>query len=131
MRSWGRTGREKSLNDYLQENIFAPLEMNSTTATPLDTPARVAISYERWYGVLARTNVQLPLFQRRRVGGGGLYSTAGDLSNFLLAQMALNFKRQKNLGQLAEVGFFTAKKKIARNLHGDGAATLPFLTGTD
>jgi CubicO group peptidase (beta-lactamase class C family) len=75
------------LNDYLQENIFVPLEMNSTTATPLNTPARVAIPYERWYGVLANTNVQLPIFQRRMLGGGGLYSTAGDLSNFLLAQM--------------------------------------------
>jgi len=77
----------QTLNDYLQENIFNPLEMNNTTATPLDTPARVAIPYERWYGVLAKTNVQLPLFQRCRVGGGGLYSTAGDLSKFLLSHM--------------------------------------------
>ncbi len=53
------------------------------------------------------------------------------LKNFLLAQMALNFKRQKNLGELAEVGFFTAEEKVARHLHGDGTATLPLFTGTD
>jgi CubicO group peptidase (beta-lactamase class C family) len=77
----------QSLINYLQENIFVPLKMSSTTATPLDTPARMAIPYERWYGVLAKTNVQMPLSQRRMIGGGGLYATASDLSNFLLAHM--------------------------------------------
>jgi len=75
------------IDDYLQENIFTPLEMNNTTTTPLDTSGRMAIPFERWYGVLAKTNVQLPLSQRKMVGGGGLYSTVGDLSNFLLAHM--------------------------------------------
>jgi CubicO group peptidase (beta-lactamase class C family) len=49
----------------------------------------MAVPYERWYGVLAKTNVQLPFNQRRRVGGGGLYSTVGDLCHFLLAHMNL------------------------------------------
>jgi CubicO group peptidase (beta-lactamase class C family) len=75
------------LNEYLQENIFEPLDMNRTTATPLDAPGSMAIPYERWYGVLAKTNVELPRSQRRVIGGGGLYSTAGDLANFLLAHM--------------------------------------------
>jgi CubicO group peptidase (beta-lactamase class C family) len=74
-------------NDYLQENIFAPLRMTSTTATPLDNPERMAVPYERYYGVLVKTNLQLPLSQRRRIGGGGLYSTVADLANFLLAHM--------------------------------------------
>jgi CubicO group peptidase (beta-lactamase class C family) len=74
-------------NDYLYENIFAPLRMTNTTATPLDNPERIAVPYERFYGVLAKTNVDLPLTQRRTIGGGGLYSTAGDLANFLLAHM--------------------------------------------
>jgi CubicO group peptidase (beta-lactamase class C family) len=74
-------------NDYLQEYIFAPLMMTSTTATPLDNPEHMAVPHERMYGVLAKTNVQLPLSQRRRIGGGGLHSTAGDLANFLLAHM--------------------------------------------
>jgi CubicO group peptidase (beta-lactamase class C family) len=77
----------QTFNDYLQVNIFDPLGMNNTTATPLDTPEKMAIPYERWYGVLAKTNVQLPLSQRRGVGGGGLYTTAANLSNFLIAHM--------------------------------------------
>jgi CubicO group peptidase (beta-lactamase class C family) len=47
----------------------------------------VAIPYERWYGVLSKSNIRLPLTQRLRIGGGGLYSTVGDLSNFLIAHM--------------------------------------------
>ena len=61
--------------------------MNNTTAAPLDHPEKIALPYERWYGVLAKTNVELPTYQRRRIGGGGLYSTAADLSNFLIAHM--------------------------------------------
>lgn len=74
-------------NDYLHERIFTPLKMTNTTATPMDYPERMAVPHERFYGVLAKTNVQLPLSQRRRIGGGGLYSTVGDLANFLLAHM--------------------------------------------
>jgi CubicO group peptidase (beta-lactamase class C family) len=74
-------------NDYLYENIFAPLRMTNTTATPIDTPERIAVPRERIYGVLTKTNVELPLTQRRIIGGGGLYSTAGDLASFLLAHM--------------------------------------------
>lgn len=74
-------------DEYLQENIFDPLEMVNTTTTPLEHPEKMAIPYERWYGVLAKTNVELPLYQRRRIGGGGLYSTIADLSNFLIAHM--------------------------------------------
>jgi CubicO group peptidase (beta-lactamase class C family) len=61
--------------------------MTSTTATPLDNSERMAVPYERYYGVLTKTNLQLPLSQRRRIGGGGLYSTVADLANFLLAHM--------------------------------------------
>jgi CubicO group peptidase (beta-lactamase class C family) len=63
------------------------LELHQHHCYPLDTPERMAIPYERWYGVLAKTNVELTLTQRRMVGGGGLYSTVGDPSNFLLAHM--------------------------------------------
>ena len=75
------------LDEYLQENIFAPLKMTSTTATPLDDPELIAIPYERYYGVLTKTNVEIPLTQRRLIGGGGLYATVEDLSHFLLAHM--------------------------------------------
>jgi CubicO group peptidase (beta-lactamase class C family) len=79
--------RGEPLNEYFQENIFIPLKMTSTTSAPLDHPESIAIPYERWYGVMSKTNVQLPLAQRRRIGGGGLYSAASDLANFLIAHM--------------------------------------------
>jgi CubicO group peptidase (beta-lactamase class C family) len=77
----------QSFRDYLNENIFIPLRMTSTTTTPLDNPEQIAVPHERIYGILTKTNVKLPLAQRHIVGGGGLYSTAGDLANFLLAHM--------------------------------------------
>jgi CubicO group peptidase (beta-lactamase class C family) len=77
----------QSLNEYMQANIFTPLRMTNTTGTPLDNPERIAVPYERFYGVLTKTNVEIPLTQRRMVGGGGLYSSVEDLSNFLIAHM--------------------------------------------
>jgi CubicO group peptidase (beta-lactamase class C family) len=77
----------QAFDAYLQENIFDPLGMRNATATPLDDPDQIAIPYERWYGVLAKRNVPLPLSQRRRIGGGGLYTTAEDLAKFLLVHM--------------------------------------------
>ena len=47
----------------------------------------MATPYERWYGVLAKTNVELPLSQRRRVGGGGIYTSVTDLAKYLLMHM--------------------------------------------
>jgi CubicO group peptidase (beta-lactamase class C family) len=61
--------------------------MTNTTAIPSDNPELIAVPYERIYGVLTKTNIELPLTQRRIIGGGGLYSTAGDLANYLLAHM--------------------------------------------
>ena len=68
-------------------NIFAPSLMTKTTATPLNSPELTATPYERWYGVLAKTNVELPLSQRRRVGGGGIYTSVTDLAKYLLMHM--------------------------------------------
>jgi CubicO group peptidase (beta-lactamase class C family) len=74
-------------NDYLHDNIYVPLRMTNTTATPLDNPEQIAIPYERFYGVLGKTNIQLPFSQRWRIGGGSLYSTVTDLAHFLTAHM--------------------------------------------
>lgn len=72
---------------YLEENLFKPLEMTSTTTTPLDSPEKIAQPYERWFGVLSKTNVEIPKSQRRIIGGGGLYSTVSDLANFLIMHL--------------------------------------------
>jgi CubicO group peptidase (beta-lactamase class C family) len=102
------------IEGYLQQNIFAPLGMTSTTATPLDTPERIAVPHERWYGVLAKTNVQLPLSQRRLIGGGGLYTTVEDLSNFLIAHM--------NQGELD--GFQLLQPKTVNLMHSRASSTM-------
>ena len=52
----------KPLQEYLEENIFQPLQMFNTTTTPLETPELIAVPYERWYGVLSKTNVILPYY---------------------------------------------------------------------
>jgi CubicO group peptidase (beta-lactamase class C family) len=75
------------LEDFMQENIFKPLNMDDTTTLPLNNPLKIATPYERWYSVLTKSNVELPLNQRLRIGGGGIYSTVDDLANFLIAQM--------------------------------------------
>jgi CubicO group peptidase (beta-lactamase class C family) len=77
----------KPLQEYLEENIFHPLQMFNTTSTALENPELIARPYERWYGVLSKNNVILPYYQRRLIGGGGLYSNIEDLSNFLIAHM--------------------------------------------
>jgi CubicO group peptidase (beta-lactamase class C family) len=77
----------QTIGEYMQKHIFTPLKMEDTTSSPLDNPEKIAAPYERWYGVLSKSNVELPLNQRFRIGGGGLYSNVGDLSNFLIAHM--------------------------------------------
>ncbi|MFC2159596.1 serine hydrolase domain-containing protein [Actinomycetota bacterium] len=77
----------QTIEEYMRFNIFIPLKMDDTTTTPLNNPEIIATPYERWYGVLSKSNIELPLNQRLRIGGGGIYTTADDLSNFLIAQM--------------------------------------------
>jgi methyl acetate hydrolase len=80
----------KSLGAYMQENIFSPLGMTSTgyRITP-DMEARRATSHQREKdGTLAPTDWVSPQDPPREMGGGGLYSTAGDYLRF--ARMILN-----------------------------------------
>ena len=50
--------------------------------------------------------------------------------DFFLAQTRFNPYRQQDFPQFAQHGFFAAQEKIAGDLHGDGAAALPFLAGS-
>jgi CubicO group peptidase (beta-lactamase class C family) len=78
---------DRSLEEYLRENIYDPLGMTSSGASVTELPENQAIPYERMYGVLAQTNVEIPLSDRRRVGGGGMRTTVPDLAQFLIAHM--------------------------------------------
>jgi len=80
----------KSLGTYMQENIFSPLGMSSTSYRLLpDTEARRVSTHQREpngkLAEIAWTGQPQPV---REFGGGGLYSTAGDYLQFV--RMILN-----------------------------------------
>jgi CubicO group peptidase (beta-lactamase class C family) len=80
----------KRLGAYLQENIFAPLGMNSTAfkISP-DMRSRLAAMHQRNAdGALAPIEFEMPQEPEFEMGGGGLYSTAGDYLKFV--RMMLN-----------------------------------------
>jgi len=77
------TGRR--LGDYLQENVFDPLGMDSTAfkITP-SMYARLAKIHSRGDdGKLAPIDFGMPQEPEFQMGGGGLYSTAGDYLKFV------------------------------------------------
>ncbi|MDJ0753612.1 MAG: serine hydrolase domain-containing protein [Ardenticatenaceae bacterium] len=72
---------------YARENIFTPLGMNSSGFSVTEFPERVAIPHERLYGVLSKSNVELPLSDQRTIGGGGMISTVPDMAQFVVAHL--------------------------------------------
>ena len=85
----------KTLNVYLAEAVFAPLGMTETSFAPKpDQAGRRASMHSRGEGgrgeggTLAATPFQLPPPPNPMMGGGGLYSTAGDYLKFLSAILA-------------------------------------------
>ena len=81
----GVTGQDYP--DYLRENVLDPLGMTSTVFSIHDFPERQAVPYDRLYGVLLKTMIELPLYGRRMYGAGGLRSTVTDISKFMMALM--------------------------------------------
>jgi CubicO group peptidase (beta-lactamase class C family) len=79
------------LGSYLQENLFAPLGMTSTAFKI--TPAmrsRLAQVHQRGdNGALAPIQFEMPQEPEFEMGGGGVYSTAGDYLKFV--RMILNY----------------------------------------
>jgi methyl acetate hydrolase len=80
----------KSLGEYLRENLFAPLGMDSTgfrlTAAMRKRMSRL---HERdAHGVLSAGDFEVPQEPEFEMGGGGLYSTAPDYLTFV--RMILN-----------------------------------------
>ncbi len=84
----GASGR--TLGEYLRENLFAPLGMDSTgfRITP-SMRKRMSRMHERdAAGVLAAGDFEVPQEPEFEMGGGGLYSTAPDFLAFV--RMILN-----------------------------------------
>jgi CubicO group peptidase (beta-lactamase class C family) len=75
---------------YLQENVLDPLGMadtGRTVALASEGVEQAAIPHEQVQGILSKANVELPLYARTQVGGGGLYSTVPDLAQFMIAHL--------------------------------------------
>jgi methyl acetate hydrolase len=85
----------EKLDRYLQEHIFGPLEMMDTSfALSPGQRARLATVHQRGAdGALAPIEFGLPEKPEFHMGGGGLYSTAGDY--LLFCQMLLQGGRLK------------------------------------
>jgi len=80
----------KKLGDYLQQNIFAPLGMTSTSfkLSPSQRARLASVHARGADGSLAVFPFELPQEPQFQMGGGGLYGTAQDYIRF--TQMILN-----------------------------------------
>jgi methyl acetate hydrolase len=110
----------KKLGAYMQENLFAPIGMKDTAfkITP-DMRARLAKIHQRGDdGKLAPTDIEIPQNPEFEMGGGGLYSTAGDYLKFL--RLILN--RGKAGGE--QVLKPETVNLMSRNAMGDTKVTL-------
>ena len=76
----------QSINQYLYENIFNPLDMTDTDFYLSDAPEKQAIPYLRIFGVLSKTNAELPLYDKV-IGAGGIRSTVPDLARIMIANL--------------------------------------------
>jgi len=86
----------KKLSAYLQENLFGPLGMHDTAfKITASMRERLAKLHERGDdGTLRVIDFEVPQEPETEMGGGGLYSTAGDYLKFV--QMILNGGRGRN-----------------------------------
>lgn len=80
----------QKLGDYLQQNLFAPLGMTSTSfkLTPSQRSRLASVHARGPDGALAVFPFDLPQEPQFQMGGGGLYGTAQDYIRF--TQMILN-----------------------------------------
>jgi len=76
----------QSIHQYLHENIFDPLGMTDTGLYFSDAPEKQSIPYLRLFGVLSKTNAELPLYDKV-IGAGGIRSTVPDLARFMIANL--------------------------------------------
>ncbi|MFW9872952.1 MAG: serine hydrolase domain-containing protein [Candidatus Thorarchaeota archaeon] len=73
----------QSLIDYVQENIFDPLNMSDSGYNYIDFIGKHAIPYE-WNN---DTNLEFPLYNINVTGAGSIRSTIPDMANYLITFM--------------------------------------------
>ena len=101
----------QSFEEYLQENIFAPLSMNNTSFTPGRNVIEMPIVNRTENGLQIDKNhyayerdVLNPSFQS---GGGGLWSTIGDYSIFCMAMEQYGTLKSARILMPETVAFMT------------------------
>ena len=73
----------QSLIDYVQENIFDPLNMSDSGYHYIDFIEKHAIPYESRYGI----NVEFPLYNLNSTGAGSIRSTVPDMVKYMITYM--------------------------------------------
>ncbi|MCW5622412.1 MAG: beta-lactamase family protein, partial [Burkholderiales bacterium] len=108
------------LGAYLQQNLFGPLGMNDTAfAIRPDMRARLAKVHARDdTGRFAPIELEMPQEPEFEMGGGGVYSTAGDYLKFV--RMILN----RGSGNGTRVLKSETVDLMSRNAMGDTKVTL-------
>jgi len=76
----------QSYSDYMRENVFDTLNMDSSGFDYTEIGDRYAAGYEREYSLLSKTNIEVPDYGKVP-GAGGLISTVDDMSKFLISQL--------------------------------------------
>jgi CubicO group peptidase (beta-lactamase class C family) len=77
----------QSFDELLHKGVCAPLGM-AHTARLSESPAYPqAPPHERVYSILAKTNLEAPIYGDARVGAGSLASTVPDMAKFLIAHL--------------------------------------------
>ena len=73
----------QSLEDYVQENIFEPLNMTSSGYNYIDFGDKNAIPYE-WHN---GENLEYPLYNINVTGAGSIRSTIPDMAKYIITYM--------------------------------------------
>lgn len=85
---------------YVQEQIFTPLEMrHATYDQPAAPPPAIATGYAQWFGMPVANDLPFP---RSSSGHGGLIASAEAMTHFMIAQ--LNGGRYRNVSVLSPAG---------------------------
>ena len=122
----------QTLDAYLQEQLFAPLEMTSTgfLLRP-DISSRLAGMHRRYPdGHLEEVDYDAPQSPESFSGGGGLYGTAGDFGRFMrmilnggelegeriLAPETVAMMGQNHIGELNALPLKTAQPQLSNDL---------------
>ncbi|KAJ6785098.1 hypothetical protein PWT90_03555 [Aphanocladium album] len=92
------------LGEYMQEHIFAPLDIHDTGFWPSKLPQvredRIVQDIHRRGGKLQQEEGPIVEEWTMEGGGGGLFSTAGDFAKFLRGLLAGKLLSEKSLDEL-------------------------------